>query len=336
MILIIPMLLALTQSSSLFAMDSRQWDTFKHRYVTQQGRVIDTANGNISHSESQGVAMLFAAAFDDKAAFDLIWFWTRAKLQVRDDHLFAWKWDPKASPQVPDENNATDGDILIAWALYLAFERWGKEGYRNAADYIVADIRKKLIVQSPFGPVLLPGAAGFKDGAGVVVNLSYWVFPAFDLFARYGQPSRWRALSETGERLLVEARFGRWYLPPDWLRIEGEKLTVVSDRYPPRFGYNAVRIPLYLCWADRDSKTLLRPFERFWRDTYKRGEGIPAWVNLRSDRLGSYDAPLGFYAIANLVNRRLGSNQYAEPPDSVRWGEHYYSASLSLMAVLAR
>lgn len=334
--LIIFMLLLQSQSSSTLAMDSRKWDAFKQRYVTQQGRVVDTANGNISHSESQGVAMLFAAFFGDKATFDRIWYWTRARLQVRDDHLFAWKWDPQSAPHVSDENNASDGDILIAWALYLAFERWGETSYRGAADYIVADIRHKLIEPSAYGPVLLPGTAGFKDAQGLTLNLSYWVFPAFDLFAKYGQAPQWHALSETGEHLLRAARYGRWHLPPDWLRMEGETLAVVADRYPPRFGYNAVRIPLYLCWAGRDSKTLLRPFALFWRDSYKNGQGIPAWVNLRSDQPGSYDAPLGFYAIANLVNRCLGSSRYIEPPQSARWGEHYYSASLSLMAELAR
>ncbi len=315
------------------ALNSQEWRQFKQDYITSQGRVLDTANGNISHSEGQGVAMLFAAAFDDRSSFELLWRWTRARLQVREDHLFAWKWDPRKE-RVTDSNNASDGDVLIAWALYLADERWQVERYRHAADYIVRDIRRKLIRQTHYGPVLLPGVEGFVSGQGVTVNLSYWVFPAFSFFASRGHGGEWRALSATGERLLREARFGRWALPPDWLLIEGQKLSVVSGHYAPHFGYNAVRIPLYLLWDRRDSATLLNPFAAFWRDTVRRGSGIPAWVDLGSDRLGSYDAPRGFYAIVNLVNERRGG--WLGFPGDPNWREHYYSASLRLMVDLAR
>jgi len=57
--------------------------------------------------------MLFAVHYGDRAAFDLAWQWTQRNLQVRDDALMAWRWDPKGG--VTDKNDAADGDILIAW-----------------------------------------------------------------------------------------------------------------------------------------------------------------------------------------------------------------------------
>nr|WP_301540442.1 glycosyl hydrolase family 8 [Proteus mirabilis] len=36
------------------------WQQFKARYITPEGRVIDSANQNISHSEGQGYGMLMA------------------------------------------------------------------------------------------------------------------------------------------------------------------------------------------------------------------------------------------------------------------------------------
>ncbi len=45
----------------------------------------------------------------------------------------AWKWDPKADPHIVDVNNASDGDILIAYALGLAGKAWGEPRYTEAA-----------------------------------------------------------------------------------------------------------------------------------------------------------------------------------------------------------
>ena len=53
-------------------------------------------------------------------AFETIFTFTRVELLIRDDGLAAWRWDPAATPRVTDINNATDGDILIAYALGLA------------------------------------------------------------------------------------------------------------------------------------------------------------------------------------------------------------------------
>ena len=61
--------------------------------------------------------LLLAIAANDRATFDKIWGWTRANLMVRDDQLLAWRWDPAHRPAVADINDASDGDILVAWAL---------------------------------------------------------------------------------------------------------------------------------------------------------------------------------------------------------------------------
>jgi Endoglucanase Y len=51
------------------------------------GRVIDTGNGDVSHSEGQGYGMLFAIAADDKATFDALWQWTKSTLMRKDGLL---------------------------------------------------------------------------------------------------------------------------------------------------------------------------------------------------------------------------------------------------------
>ena len=107
-------------------LNAQLWMNYRSRFVSDNGRVVDTANNMISHSEGQGYGMLLAVAARDRAGFERIWNWTRANLMVRDDQLIAWRWEPNARPAVADMNNATDGDILVAWALAEAAEQWSE------------------------------------------------------------------------------------------------------------------------------------------------------------------------------------------------------------------
>jgi len=74
--------------SSQVLADLENWERFKTRFISAEGRVIDTGNGHISHSEGQGVVMLLAVAYDDQATFKRIWAWTDKNLGIRDDGLF--------------------------------------------------------------------------------------------------------------------------------------------------------------------------------------------------------------------------------------------------------
>jgi endoglucanase len=38
------------------------WESYKSRFMMPDGRIIDTGNGNVSHTEGQGFAMLLAVA----------------------------------------------------------------------------------------------------------------------------------------------------------------------------------------------------------------------------------------------------------------------------------
>lgn len=91
------------------------WSTFKSRFLTPEGRIVDNANNNVSHTEGQGYGMLLAVANDDRATFDKLWSWTRQHLLNTQNDLFYWRYTPNVSDPVADKNNASDGDVLIAW-----------------------------------------------------------------------------------------------------------------------------------------------------------------------------------------------------------------------------
>ncbi|QIK36906.1 hypothetical protein GWK36_01585 [Caldichromatium japonicum] len=100
------------------------WALFKDRFIAPEGRVIDTGNQGVAHSEGQGFALRLSLAYDDRATFEQVWDWTQANLYVRGDALAAWRWRQGGNPSVDDPNNATDGNLFIAWPLFLAAERW--------------------------------------------------------------------------------------------------------------------------------------------------------------------------------------------------------------------
>lgn len=302
------------------------WMKFKQLYVSPEGRVIDASQGNISHSEGQGFSMLLATHYKDKAAFDRIWQWTKKNLQVRSDHLLAWRWAPASG--ITDKNNASDGDLLVAWALLRASKEWHSPDYLKASSEIAKDVRTKMLFKAPQGLVLLPGENGFIGTDGVTINLSYWVFPALDELGQADPSPQWSELEKTGMTLLGYARFGRWGLPPDWLILT--KLVTPSPRFPQRFGYNAIRIPLYLIWSKRESAALLRPYRDFW-NYFKHAQFLPAWTNLDDDSVDSYDASNGIHALAQWVTGYPGPYT-----GKISVGDGYYSSALSLLADMAR
>lgn len=311
------------------------WNRYKTRFLAAEGRIIDTGNQNTSHSEGQGFGMRLAVFFQDRSAFEQIWRWTRKHLYVRDDQLAAWRWQPGASEPIPDRNNASDGDLLIAWALSLAGRQWSEPGYIEAARAIATEIRQKLLRPTSQGLFLLPGATGFEREDGLIVNPSYWVFPALrELALLEPNAQEWPTLTATGLNLLENARFGRWQLPPDWLRWK-ERFDLPGD-FKPRFGYDAIRLPLYLVWGGYGTASRLQPFVDFW-DSFSGNSVVPDWIDLSTDTASTHDAPAGIKAVMALSRFVLRGQRepvfLSLPPISEE--TDYYSASLMLLVRIA-
>ncbi|WP_028534137.1 glycosyl hydrolase family 8 [Paludibacterium yongneupense] len=305
------------------------WPVFARNFIDPQGRVIDTANQGVSHSEGQGYGMLLAETNADRAAFDRLWHWTRVELGVRGDALFAWKWTPENGGHVADRNNASDGDLLIAWALARAGQRWGEESYTVAARAILHDLRLKMIASSNWGPLLMPGEFGFEHDGRRVVNLSYWIFPAFDLAARIDPDPVWAGLKDSGLKLLARARFGRWGLPPDWLAIdEASGSMSVATEMGRGYGYNAIRIPLYLRWAGLGDGARWQPFEAFW-SAFDSAPQRPVGTDLTDDSVEAAAAPA---AIAACIQSLRERRHIALPDAELR---DYYPSALYLLGRIA-
>ncbi|MCC6734501.1 MAG: endoglucanase [Bauldia sp.] len=240
------------------------WPAYKARFVDPGGRVIDNANGSISHSEGQGYGMLLAYLAGDEAAFRQIWRFTDRQLYVRPDGLAAWRWDPNATPPITDLNNATDGDILIAYALALAGEAWRDPSLTADATAIAEAIGRETIADNGTFTYILPGVWGFKAtdrSDGPVVNISYWVFEAMPVLSRLAPAYPWEAVTSSGIALLDQSRTGPAELPPEWSSL-GNRTPRPAAGFDRVFGYNAIRIPLYLMRSGLATPGLIAPFLR--------------------------------------------------------------------------
>ncbi len=306
------------------------WARFKTLYILDSGRVVDTGNGGISHSEGQGYGMILALAFDDRAAFARLWDWTRVNLQVRDDPLLAWRWDPVGG-RVDDVNNASDGDLLAAWALGVAGRRWNDAAYLAEARRLAEAIRSHLIIRHAGYTLLLPGIHGFVHEERVTVNPSYWVFTAIQFLSRFDPNLVWDDLMRGGLALLVEGRFTRHRLPPDWLALEPGRPPVPSPIKDPVFGYNALRVPLYLLWAGI-RHVAGNDVLAYWASSGSRPP--PVVTDLASGAVRERYAMGGIAAI-----QALGRCATGEPvgPGAFALGEDdpYYPSALRLLSLIA-
>ena len=234
------------------------WLAYKAKFLGPGGRIIDDGNGGISHSEGQGYGLLLAYLAGNAADFEQIWYFTRTELLIRDDGLAAWSWNPGATPHVTDINDATDGDLLIAYALAQAGKGWSRSDYTEAAAKIAGTLLDKAIVRSGGRTLLLPGVSGFSAADrsdGPVINPSYWVFEAFPVMNALVPSTKWQELFDNGHRLISQIQFGPQKLPADWVSLRRQPK--LADGLPFEFGYNSLRIPLYLMRGSVDDKALL-------------------------------------------------------------------------------
>ena len=312
------------------------WTMYQQAFVAPDGRVMDPSQNSISHSEGQGYGLLLALMNDDRPAFDRILKWTVDNLQVRRDALLAWSWGrrPNGDWNVIDYNNASDGDILIAFALLKAAQRWDHPPHRQAAQRIIRDIRTQLAVTVKDYRLIAPAYFGFNGDAGQVFNTGYLVLPAFAEFARVDDDVLWKRVLSDSWRLLERSAFSRFKLPADWVALENGQVTVDRTR-SPFFGYEAIRVPLYLAWHGAGER--LAAFADYLQFV-ETASYLPSRVNLIDGTVSADEAPAGFYAVMGLCAERLGREPLAHnllreaAARIAREPKDYFSNTLYLLA----
>lgn len=328
-----------TFSSLLFAAPSpevSEWKYFEEHFISGDGRVIDPFQNDISHSEGQGYSMLLAVQYQDKPLFDKLLQWTTNNLQVRRDALSAWGWGkrPNAEWNVIDYNNATDGDVLIAYALIRAGQKWDQKDYTQRAIAIIQSLRTHVAVKLNDRTFLLSGYNGFADDKGLVLNPSYQILSAYQAFADIDDRQFWEKIHQDAQYLLSKADKNTENLPADWVLAEPSGSINIYAAKSTRFSYEAIRVILYLAWAKLPPPDGVKDVLNY----YQKHGRIPEWYDLTKDKISSEAASAGFYAIFARAAEQLGNSDLAarlkeEAKQRLRNEPNaYYSYALYLLA----
>ncbi len=304
------------------------WQAWRDRFVAPDGRVIDDGNGGISHSEGQAYGQILAEVFDDREAFERMERWTRDHIANRQDALMSWKWDPSRPDSIPDWHNATDGDLLRAWAHLRAARDRGWPVDQEVPAAITRDIVGLCLAPDPRRPdalLLMPGAEALSQPDRVLVNPSYYHPRAMrELADAYGQPDLARA-ADHGETLLAElAATG---LLPDWVTVTPKGFVDPRD-HDYRSSYDALRIPIYLAWSGRGDHPAVAGMA-----TMLARADLPDHVAVRVEADGAVTAisnEPGYRAIAQVASDQivpLSPGDFATQP--------YFPATLQMLAYVA-
>lgn len=314
------------------------WKEYNNNFITKDGRIIDYSQDQSSHSEGQGYGMLLSVAFNDRATFDRLWLWTRTNIGARRDNLFAWHWGKRHGTHwgVIDYNNATDGDVLIAYALLKASERWPESDYKGMALNIIRDIRGMLSIEHNGHTFLLPSYFGFAEKDAVISNPSYLIFPAFRKFSTLDDPSFWNKIYKDGQYLVSSSCFGMMCLPADWVKLTGSDISVYTEK-SSLLGDEAVRVFLYI---STDSQVHIPKGLEKMLELYQKLGYMPLWIDVEKDSISLKPAPAGYYAIYALAAKKIGNDLlskrlFKEAKERLSLEKNdYYSFSLYLLSTV--
>ncbi len=257
------------------------WAQYVRAFVQEDGRVVDRARDDLSTSEGEAYAMLRAVWVDDQPTVDRVRTWTLDNLQRSQLHaLPAWKWGRRDDGTwgVLDAQAAADADLLMAWALLIAADRWQVPALQEQAVGLLHAIWEQEVALVAGRYVLLPGpwARGLDP---LPVNPSYLVPSAFRAAAVADPAHPWGELVDSTYAVL-DASFGEHGLVSDWLWLDavtGRAVLPPKPRERDRdFGYEAHRVPWNLAadaaWTgDARAERLLDRLEVLAREFEQHG-----------------------------------------------------------------
>jgi endoglucanase len=264
------------------------WDSYAAHFIDAQGRVFDPKGDQHTTSEGQAYALFFALADNDSVRFNRILTWTQTNLAGGDlgARLPSWLWgkDQNGVWKTLDTNSASDADVWMAYTLIEAGRLWKSPQYANLGRKMLEQIAATEVVNLPeFGPMLLPGPAGFQHDQNWTLNPSYLPVFQFQRLAAVDPDGPWGQVAANIPRLLeMSARHG---YAMDWVNyFPGDGFYPVVMKKPggkdsnngPGGGYDAIRVYL---WAG-----LMEPGSRSRTQIVNANGAMFAY-------LGNHDAP---------------------------------------------
>ncbi len=327
------MLIRLLLMAVIVSSLSADWDRYKRLFIENDGRIVDRGNNNITHTEGIGYTLYFSYMYGDDETFDKVYKWQKNNLPRNALGLIPWKWGEKEDGTygILDKNNASDGDMWIAYSLYLMSKKRKNTLMLDEAKSIIKSMRENLIVKLSDRYFMLPGAKGFMQEGKIILNPSYYRFDIFKKFSTLDDLETWDKLIKDGEWMLHHSMFSSLRLHPDWIEVSNDlSMKLAKNKF---FGYDAIRIPLNIMQSNiPTAKILLEPYSKYIK-MMKYGNVPLGVVELDIGKIDLYNYCFGHLAIYQKI---LGENIFkAQIEKSIKEEEdNYYAYALYIFSIL--
>ena len=326
----------------------QQWSK---NYVVQQKdkAYVKTTNDrkkNVVLSESQGYGMVTAVeaakqGYASQKDFERLYNYYLAH-RMKNTQLMSWRQTVKNGVVTAETNNATDGDLYIAYALIQAAKLWPQkaDAYHTQARAILKDILT-YNYNSTTG-VLTVGNWATSDSKYYRLMRTSDVLPAqFQAFYKLTGNAQWLKIkSNMLSKLELMSAKSKTGLLPDFLWVEADTVRAaekkaVASKYDGDYYYNACRLPYNLAQSrDKQSQNILNKMMNF----FMKQEVLYAGYTLKGKALNHYQsasfgAPIFYAANRNSAYRKLvQQNKYIFMQDLSK--ENYYEAAMITLVVL--
>jgi endoglucanase len=176
------------------------WESYKARFLSPEGRIVDRDDGDRTTSEAQAYAMFFALVADDRTTFDGLLRWTEKNLAQGNlaTRLPAWLWGRRSDGTwgIVDAHPASDADVWISYTLLQAGQLWSYSRYTTLGKAMLKQIEtQEVTALTGFGPFLMPSNTGFETARAKTLNPSYLPPQILDAFAQTSPNGGWAAMS---------------------------------------------------------------------------------------------------------------------------------------------
>lgn len=326
----------------------QQW---KKNYVVEQNDTayVKTTNDkdqDVVLSESQGYGMVAAVEAAKKSQaeqkdFEKLYNYYLAH-RMEGTQLMSWRQTVKDGVVSDEANNATDGDLYIAYALIQAAKLWSKnaEAYETQAKAILNDILTHNYNETE--GILTVGNWATADSKFHHLMRTSDVLPAqFQAFYKLTGNDQWLKIKESMlaklEKASVDYKTG---LLPDFIWVENGTVraaekNAIASKNDGDYYYNACRLPYNLAQSkDAKSQKILNKMMKF----FMKQQRIYAGYTLDGKALNQYQsasfiAPIFYAANRNTDYLKLvQQNKYLFMQDLPT--ENYYEAALITLAAL--
>lgn len=276
-------------------------------YVRTTKNSEDEGTTVLSEAQSYGMLITVLAAKKGQASQEDFESLYRYYLnhRVPGTELMSWKQVIKNDTQTVERQNATDGDLYIAYSLLEAAKQWPDKAdeYQNQAKKILKDILRYNYNEET-GVLTVGNWAKKNTNYYYLMRTSDTLPQYFQVFYDFTGNKQWLSIKdkmlEQLEAISSQSDVG---LLPDfiWVEKSGAKLVqpnTIESEYDSNYSYNACCLPYHLAQSKDDkSQKLVKNMLNF----FMKERRIYAGYDLKGKALndyqsGSFLAPITYAA----------------------------------------